>query len=458
MPHNQRIRPPGMWTPNGALLAAEVELLDQAQYLELHEGGGTWALQSNVVIGAVGSASWTFTAPVVVNDISGHVVNGKTLSLDAGAMLDLSGTQRIEPGAALRVLGAAQNPGTIWVEQLGKLIITTNGYFGIYGAGTGDVFGTLNIQKLGTVDVQDGGTIKVEAGGLLQVAGTPQKTAKVILGDSSEVDVGDGATIQVVGGTIVLTNQGGAWVKLISNAGAGALFAGNTFISDRGAGGSNGTLFVGSIFGSGVGHLQVGGGGDLTVAYGGIANINDQSTLNLNAGSTVHFDGAAKIKGTPTFLDDLILGAAATATFSSGSTFGDGSLRTYSGPQIPWGPNAVQGIPKPLVASTPAAGAPTNNVEVDPSGLVLLDAPQNLSGDMGLSIKPPSHPEVPRLLFIRQRNPSVQGGFVVIVFVTKVLVTFQPDGSDHTPGCAVLVWDTVTWSVVFAVGAQILWP
>ena len=44
MPHNQRIRPPGMWTPNSALLAAEVELFDQAQYLELHEGGGAWAI------------------------------------------------------------------------------------------------------------------------------------------------------------------------------------------------------------------------------------------------------------------------------------------------------------------------------------------------------------------------------------------------------------------------------
>jgi hypothetical protein len=178
--HNQRVRPPGLWTASSVLLAAEVEQLDHSQFIELHEGGGTWALQGDVTIGAVGAAAWRFTAPLVVSDLSGHVIAGKTLSVDpfgalaVGGVLDLHGLGWVQPGALLEVKSASPTAfGSIVVDVgallgvAGSMYVTDFGQPGPAGTitlGTG-VFGAghLVVTQWGDVTFKSGSTLAFEA-------------------------------------------------------------------------------------------------------------------------------------------------------------------------------------------------------------------------------------------------------------------------------------------------------
>lgn len=423
MSHNQRIRPPGMWTPNSALLAAEVELFDEAQYLEIHEGGGTWALLSNTVIGAVGNASWTFTLPVVVNDISGHVVTGKTLWVDPGATLSLGGTEQVQPGGAIRVLGQQGTPGTVEIGQNAALIVDSGGTVTMAAGSTLDIFGGTVFETGASWRLAPGALGTVNGGATIYLVGTTANTPAQLIYQQNALEVFMATTgCQFQGGSFLTVLPGAALnLQGALNCQLGSTITGTT------------TLVSGAT---------------LTVA--GTTNFAANSVLNLLANCTVNFVGTAQLLGSPVFLDSLLLGQAAKATFYTGSTFADGSVRTYTAPQIPWGPDAVDGMATPIIGPIPPAGQ--TYVDVDLSGMALINTPQNLAHEVGWTLTVPSHPEVARMVLIRQVDPTKQGFGLGIWFQNALLGSLRVTTNTPTTSAVVMLWDTTAWTFAFSVG------
>lgn len=176
MAHNARIRAPGFWVALGVLDAAEMELVDAARYLSIHEGGGTWAITDNVVIGAVGAQSWYYTLPVLFDDLSGHVVATKNLTFDAGSLLLVNGTYTLHGAGSITgtmTIGAA---GSIQVISGRNITIQTGATLAVAGTGTVDLTGTATIavgatakiNVTGEVDVLATGAIVFTDGGLIK--------------------------------------------------------------------------------------------------------------------------------------------------------------------------------------------------------------------------------------------------------------------------------------------------
>lgn len=237
MAHNQRVRPPGLWTASSVLLAAEVEQLDQAQFLELHEGGGTWAIQSDVTIGGVGASTWRFTAPLVVSDLSGHVIKGKMLAVDAQGTLAVDGVvdlrtgavQNVEPGALLAVRAASGTSfGTVQFDVgallglAGSMLVSDFGKpspAGTITLGTGIFgFGHIVVTQWGDVTFKSQSNLVFEAaspfatisgyarwvapGGPI-LEGTTNMNGTMIFGGSSSTRFAQGAVIDFRSGTTV---------------------------------------------------------------------------------------------------------------------------------------------------------------------------------------------------------------------------------------------------------------
>lgn len=186
MAHNARIRAPGFWVALGVLDAAEMEQVDAARYLSIHEGGGTWAITDNVVIGAAGAQTWHYTLPVVADDISGHVVNLKSLTFDVGSLL------------------------------------LVNGSYTLHGAG--GVTGVMTIGAAGSIVVTSGRFITFQGGSTLSMV-----NATIDMTGSSHMDLAAGAKVNVLGevdilatGAIVFTD--GGWIKGVARLFAGASF------------------------------------------------------------------------------------------------------------------------------------------------------------------------------------------------------------------------------------------
>ena len=171
MAHNSRIRAPGFWVALGVLDAAEMELVDSARYLAIHEGGGTWAITDNVVIGAAGAQTWHYTLPVVADDISGHVIATKSLTFDANSLL------------------------------------LVNGAYTLHGAGS--VTGVMTVGAGGQVVVTSGREISVQSGGKIALAGMIDMTgtSSIAVGASADINV-TGEVNVLAAGSVVFTDGG----------------------------------------------------------------------------------------------------------------------------------------------------------------------------------------------------------------------------------------------------------
>jgi hypothetical protein len=142
--------------------------------------------------------------------------------------------------------------------------------------------------------------------------------------------------------------------------------------------------------------------------------------------------------------------------FTLGSTFKDGSIRTYNEPQIPWGPDAVQGQAAPTWGPTPPQGQ--TYIDVETSGVSILETPVGLQAEVGWKLKPPSHPEVPRFMFIRQKDQTAQGQGVGVWFMNNRIVSFYTQGNKPATSAAFVFWDTKAWTLVFAAGPNAIQP
>lgn len=174
MAHNARIRAPGFWVALGVLDAAEMELVDAARYLSIHEGGGAWAITDNVTIGAAGAQTWHYTLPVVLDDLSGHVVESKSLTFDSGSSLVVNGAYTLH--------GAGSLTGVLTVGAGGQIVVTTGrqitintggkisvqGQVDLTGTSTIDVGASAKINVSGEVDVLFGGAISFTDGGVIK--------------------------------------------------------------------------------------------------------------------------------------------------------------------------------------------------------------------------------------------------------------------------------------------------
>lgn len=189
MPHNNRIRLSGTWTDGSVVLSEEMERLDAAQYAAIHEGGGTWASTSQIILGGAGMR---VTGPLVADDLSGHVKSGQTLTADLGGtvavkgVLDIQGggVEKIEAGGLLRVLGAIGNAGRVKVEAFGILSVESAG--------------TINVNDSGFLHVQSGGILRVQPGGAIEIGGVDGLVVKN--GFNAKVEAG--ASLDVFGSFI----------------------------------------------------------------------------------------------------------------------------------------------------------------------------------------------------------------------------------------------------------------
>jgi hypothetical protein len=417
-----------MWTPNSVLLAAEAELLDEAQYLEIHEGGGTWAIQTNVVIGGVAGAFWTFTAPLVVNDISGHVVSGKTLMVDVGGQLNVSGLVQIAPRGGISVLGAAPSEGgVVEIGQYASLLLDSGATLTASAGSLINVSGNALFENGASWRLMSGARGNVDGGGLIYLMGAVATTpAQIVFQQYAQQVFWATTNCQFLTNSLLSILPGAtAQIQGVLDFVAGATITGVT------------TLVNGAA---------------LTVA--GTTNFSNGSALNLQPNCTVYFDPAAQLTGSPLFLNQLRLGPAAQAIFNEGSTFLDGSYRTFSEPQLPSGLNAVIGVAPAWVGPLPPQGQ--TYVDVDASGLSIIDTPTNLPHPINWTLTAPSRPEVARFLIIRQPDQTKQGGYGIGVwFQNTALVTFAyANPSVASTSAALLFWNTTAWTFVFAVGAN----
>lgn len=171
MAHNARIRAPGFWVALGVLDAAEMELVDSARYLAIHEGGGTWAITDNVTIGAVGAQSWYYTLPVLCDDLTAVVKSTKNITFNAGSLLLVNGTYTLH--------------------------------------GAGSITGTMTIGAAGSIQVISGRNITIQTGATLAVVGTVDLTgtATIAVGATAKINV-TGEVDVLAAGAIVFTDGG----------------------------------------------------------------------------------------------------------------------------------------------------------------------------------------------------------------------------------------------------------
>jgi hypothetical protein len=412
-----------MWTPNSALLAAEVELLDQAQFLEIHEGGGTWAIQTDVVVGAVGTAAWHFTAPLVANDLTGHVLAGKSLTIDPDGNVFLAGLQTVQPAGWIKVLGVPDTPGILELAQNAQMVVDAHATITAYAGSLVDIFGNTLFENGASWRLKAGATGFVDGNAVLKLAGTDASTL-AFLDVSAFAQVYFRATTRC---TFVDTSV------LFIGINAQAEVQGELKFD------------VGSRI-TGVPTLPQG----QVLSVAGAVFLQQGGNLNLLPGCAVNFAGTAELKGSPVFSDSLTVLQTATVKFTDGCTFNDGSIRTYNEPQIPLGPNAVQGQAKPTWGPTPPQGQ--TFIAVDTSGVSILETPVNLKAEVGWQLLPPSHPEVPRFMLIRQKDQTKQGSGVGVWFQNNHLVAFSNLPAPAVTSAALLYWDTTAWTLVFAAG------
>ncbi len=290
--HNTRIRTSGFWTPGSVVQPAEMEALDAAQYLAIHEGGGTWALSSNVLVGGAAGTSWRFTLPLVADDLAGHVKSGKALAIDAGGALNVSGTVdflfgsvgKVEAGATLRVLGVAlpvPTSGVVSFEGLSKLNMLSGSAARWYAGSLAYLYGEM---RLATDPATPGtpGTISVLPGGLIEVKAS-----------------------------------GGAFGILQVDTGALLGLSGTMVVSDLGQPSPAGTIQIGNIFGPG--HIVIDSLSDLKVVGGFVDIYGTNGTVYWHGGAKGHWSGASTTLNVDTGARAIIDGTGTTFTIRDGA-------------------------------------------------------------------------------------------------------------------------------------------
>lgn len=230
MAHNTRIRAPGFWVALGVLDAAEMELVDAARYLSIHEGGGTWAITDNVVIGAIGAQTWHYTLPVVCDDLAAVVKMGKAVTFDSGSTL------------------------------------TVNGGYTLHGAGS--ITGVMTVGSNGAIIVTTGRAINFQAGSFLTIStafATVGADAQVTFNGSSghlaNLVLGQYSKVQFLGGSSVEFTSSN-WIMHTNSV---SIIEAGAFVTwTIGGGGNAGTVNIGAN-----GEVHVNSSGKLYVDSGG---------------------------------------------------------------------------------------------------------------------------------------------------------------------------------------------
>jgi len=174
MAHNARIRAPGFWVALGVLDAAEMELVDSARYLSIHEGGGTWAITDNVTIGAAGAQSWYYSLPVLCDDLTAVVKTTKNITFDAGSLLLVNGTYTLHGAGSITGTMTVGAAGSIQVISGRNITIQTGATLAVAGlidlTGTASIAvgATAKINVTGEVDVLAAGAINFTDGGVIK--------------------------------------------------------------------------------------------------------------------------------------------------------------------------------------------------------------------------------------------------------------------------------------------------
>lgn len=438
MAHNNRIRLAGLWTPGSVIDPAEMEALDAAQYLSLHEGGGTWAITSNMLVGGQPGVGWRFTLPLTVDDLAGHVKNGRKLYIDSGGTLEVNGlvdvksggVQKIQPGGLVRVLGAFLNPGAIQIEAGGWLDIQSGGVAFIRASAGLALYGTQTVQSGGVLRVAPSGVIeiaginglvikngfngKVEAGGSFDVFGTLACYA------GSNVDFQTGFT---AAGTASFTGYATISTTATMRILGVATLESDATLTVNGTSGHGAAIYVGTY-----GQIVFSGG-----RISGAARVGNQllfeTGLELGGGISA-VDASATLQ----FKSGSLLEQKSGSSAIDNSTKIDGSSTTRTGPTVLSGNNAS--VAKRVNAGPPNAWSiPGEQSDV----IVIPQFSTNTEWDFQAPADPANTVEVTLL----QLTPA-QGADLTVKWGSIVLCKFLNDAGKR-PACASFQWTGSAW-------------
>ncbi len=438
MAHNNRIRLAGLWTPGSVIDPAEMEALDAAQYLSLHEGGGTWAISTNMLVGGQPGVGWRFTLPLTVDDLAGHVKNGRKLYIDSGGTLEVNGlvdvksggVQKIQPGGLVRVLGAFLNPGVIQIEA--------GGWLDIQGGGTGIIRASAGLALYGTQTVQSGGVLRVAPSGVIEIAGINGLVIKN--GFNGKVEAGGGIDVFgtlacyagsnvnfAAGFTAAATASFTGYATITSTAtmrilGVATLEGDATF-TVNGTSGHTAAIYVGTY-----GEIVFSGG-----RISGAARVGQQLLFETGlelGGGTSKVDASATLQ----FRSGSLLEQQSGSSVIDNSTKIDGSATTRTGRTILSGNGAS-------VSRRVNAGPPNDwFVPGEQSDTIII--PQ-VPGDVVWSFLAPADPANTVEVNIMQLTPA-QGGECLVKWGPLTLCRFLNNGS-LPPASATFQWTGGAW-------------
>lgn len=477
MAHNNRIRFTGTWTAGSVILPAEMEQIDQELYESLNgDQGGTWAPASTIIIGGAGMR---VTAPLIADDLSGHVKSGKVIQVDLGGLIDVFGKIYIEPDATLEVKGTSGHPGLVQFDRYAQgtwqagSFLTVAAASGAVGAAILDLYG---IQK-----VRSGGVLQVLASGLLEIAPNGQ-----VLADN-------GSGVGLYGTTIIADLSGGGGNGTL-NIGAPFFGVGHVVLNGSGCditANAGSTIYVGGLSGSGallevrnhssiqldngstllalpgstvgIGNnafLNVVAGGTLFVngvsgtpafaSWGafGIASFGSGAQLNLGAGAIVNCDTLAEFRGIARFVNHLHVAGAGDVVFEDGSTVLDFSNYTREGPLTRTGNTAYESFRKISGASN---STHYNGLEQD-----IIVMPVGLSADITYTMDDilPSEAHV-EVTFVQSKDGTHDQGGDIIVQATSGGGLFTMKNSGLANAGATIVWTGGLWHLKSSTPLQI---
>ena len=428
MAHNARVRPPGFWTPNSVLLPAEMEQIDQAQFLEIHEGGGTWALQGNVVIGAEGPVTWTFTAPVIFSGAATPVVvqNAGLQVQSAGLSVVAKGTLWTDPSSNASFAGPVSFGGattltenTAFNAAKGSQIVLGNGAKLVAAGGA-------------LIDIQESGTLTVEAGARLEMSGLAEvlANAQVAFASQALLTMLPGSQTSLGGSTTVtgaMTFQSGAQIVLASGAQA-SVQAGSllNFVS-----GSNIT-----------GLLTCPSGTQIVLESSGPPAFATELILD-GPQSTLEFRNGASIRGTPMFGAPVLF--LNDVTFQGATKVQNQATTIRTGPESRQGPDAVTELR--------IGTGPNSDWKIDAESYDVVLLPEKVTNTITWSLTAPNY----NVEFEILQAEVNQGGSVSVMWGTTQMGLFvgvAPQvpakgvvNRTAFPGCVKFQWDGKNWRI-----------
>jgi hypothetical protein len=424
--HNNRIRLPGGWTDLSVLTAAEMELFDEAQYLSIHEGGGTWALMSSVTVGAQGSALWNFTLPLIANNLAGHVTTANTLSVDKGGTLDLVGLLKVEEGAMIQVFGQAGLPGVIQLGAYAGLTLGANATLYAFQGSAVQIYSSVLYETGGTWRLLEGSQGFVDGNASIILAGSAannlalldvQEFGQIMLRPGAGCELQNSATLLVdLGARIMLS---GALVFEQSSTLTGtATLTNDATLTANGAQGHNASIIVGTY-------------GELNFTGGAITGKPKFTGPTLFAAGVEFSVGAMQFDANTT----LRFMQGSNFQLNTGSMFENAATTTRTGPEIRQGATAATGL-RVFVG-------PDADWDIDGEAYDYILIPSTLLANRTWRFKAATHTVEVEIA----QSSTTQGNNLQVLFGGTPLGNFVNDGAANYTATVKYQWDGTRWRV-----------